>query len=934
MVTEVNGRMSLFAELETLDLVRDGPTKTFRARHVPTGREVFLHLLNDSGDASKRFLEQLKDEVGGPGRTPVLEAGESGGSSYVVTEVLDDFTSFEAWRENRSQANSPDALLSRIREHLEGGRYEQAVQEAGRAAQQHPHEPRFRQLAEGVDLFREGVGLVRAGERWEALDRLRQADEVSNRDPFLHKALTVALFDTARHILDTDWPGAEELLREVLQREPGHEGARELLRQTLGSVPEVPEAAAAAPAKERQKAAPAAKPARAPWWRQALAAGQRWPLASALLGASAALTIIAAIHLTRGDEQAAAPPAAFVFPVEVTAEPPGAEIAVEGEVCGTSRCTVELEPGSYLVRATLSGFRPASATLEVDGAAGPSQNPLALDLTPLPVRIRILSDLDGGEVSLGGEVLGELEEGGLEVEAPPPAGGSRLLEITSGRRRARIPFRADAGAAPELSSPIETRDLRAAVVASFGREAVVYSPQAIRAAAVDGEEAASANGESGDSELLLASLAPGAHELDIKTAAGDQKLIFEAGEQPLLTVSLRSDRNAGGLQVMTEADGATIYINGRPQRRRTSRGRAVLWLRPGTYTVRAEKEGFKPSASRKVAVRKGEMAQLVLRLEPETQTAALEVRNGVPGTEVLLDGRLIGHVGDQGSFLFDQAPPGVRTVTLRETAHRSKQVQQEFNKAGKVVIDGRLENAMGELLVEVQPEGVDPRLTLRREGQAGERPLDERRLRLREGVYSVKASAEGYDDFVATVRVEAGASKTASLILQPATKQPQAQATMADWEAAGGWHRHDELLLRRGGGFVASPNRPAYGTYLVTVWLQKGKRLEWAVRFQDDDNHLHFQLSAGRLERYAAVRGDKGRTLRTESPVSLDGFVSMRIEVRPGSVVHKALAGGEWRTLDEWNNPPASGGPGRFAFRLRGRDQIALSHFTFYPLAE
>jgi hypothetical protein len=91
--------MSFYKRYDLVRLIADGDAKTFRATENATGRDVFVHLFNPSGQA---LLETLKSKSGPVGKLepPVLEIGEFAGSSYAVTEIIDPFGTLRDWVES------------------------------------------------------------------------------------------------------------------------------------------------------------------------------------------------------------------------------------------------------------------------------------------------------------------------------------------------------------------------------------------------------------------------------------------------------------------------------------------------------------------------------------------------------------------------------------------------------------------------------------------------------------------------------------------------------------------------------------------------------------------------------------------------------------------------------------------------------------------
>lgn len=112
---------------------------------------------------------------------------------------------------------------------------------------------------------------------------------------------------------------------------------------------------------------------------------------------------------------------------------------------------------------------------------------------------------------------------------------------------------------------------------------------------------------------------------DIRVSAGDQQ-----------TISREMKALPGTLSLTSVPEGARFYVNGE------FRGKDPLVLanlRPGTYSVRAEREGY-GTATRAITVANGASAREEFRLS--NKMGRLEVRTNPPGAQILFDGRVIG----------------------------------------------------------------------------------------------------------------------------------------------------------------------------------------------------------------------------------------------------------------------------------------------------
>ncbi|MBZ5604682.1 MAG: hypothetical protein LAO79_20480 [Acidobacteriia bacterium] len=89
--------MSFYQRYDLERLLADGEAKTFRAKENASGRPVFLHMFNPSGES---ILAAMKAKLTGPQGKPVwplIELGDFAGSPYAVTEPIEPFTSLREW---------------------------------------------------------------------------------------------------------------------------------------------------------------------------------------------------------------------------------------------------------------------------------------------------------------------------------------------------------------------------------------------------------------------------------------------------------------------------------------------------------------------------------------------------------------------------------------------------------------------------------------------------------------------------------------------------------------------------------------------------------------------------------------------------------------------------------------------------------------------
>lgn len=680
------------------------------------------------------------------------------------------------------------------------------------------------------------------------------------------------------------------------------------------SSPGAPAATAIPPTVAPPPSAPPRQPARAP-------AARTW-LYAIVGGLIGVIIIVAGVYLFA---RRTTPAPAGTMPVEIRTTPPGAAILVNGEMRGVSDLTLPLAPGSYQIEARLDGYRPAFTKLEF--SAGPVA-PVELALEPLGVGLRLITDLDQGKVTLDEAAPRDLVEGQFSLDGLGP--GRHTLKVTGRDGEATIVFETAPGAAPVASDPV-TRNLAAVVVASMGSRARIYSSFGPAPVELNGEPV----GQVGPGGLELSNLTPGTHELTIGAEKNRRKMIVEISPAPLLTAYLRSDRDVGTLVVLTGEDGVRVFLNGREQRRTTTRGQLRIPNLPvREYVVRVAKEGFEETVEQKVAIRKGEETKIEFRLRPLPRMATLIIQGGPAGAQVLLDGQPVGVIQDDGSFHHSGIAEGEHQIEIRRERYAPRLIRRSF-AAGQIVQLGGAEVALqplgGRLQVAVSPR--DAQLWIGRPGETP-KPIAGASVELPEGTYVLVARAPDHAETSQTVQIVAGQTRTVKIELSPlkAAVRP-GSAVLSGMSLLGpGWVEEGGWFFRRGGNFVLAEIPKLDGRIVFTAMLRKGRRLRWVVNYTDERNHDLFELDGRSLYHTVVRNGRRNERPRVAHSLGNWQYCSVQIEVTPASIVHRVRKGEEWITLSQVAGEPGRDyTEGRFGFYIPGDDQVGLSYFAFTP---
>jgi serine/threonine protein kinase/cytochrome c-type biogenesis protein CcmH/NrfG len=536
---------------------------------------------------------------------------------------------------------------------------------------------------------------------------------------------------------------------------------------------------------------------------------------------------------------------------------------------------------------------------------------------PLPA-LKLSSDTATGKVILDDQPAVGFQDGQWNLE-PIPA-GEHKMKIEGARGQASFAFSSAAGAGPVVKGLVVSKGVMAVLVSGIGDHLHVYSSDSATKVSVDGQ----AQLDVRDEGLDLPSVSAGPHELAVTRGHDQYKLEVNAGAAPTLAAFLESGQEVGTLVVVTGQDKARVFLNGKLQSQPTQGGElSIPNLELKDYVVRVSKNGFQDVPEQKIRIRKGEQAKLIFNLQPVPHLASLTIQGGVPGATVLIDQNSVGTIQPDGTLTLATINPGDHIVELRKDHFKPRQIKKHFVVGTAVSLtaaDATLEVAPAELKITFNP--ADAQVTLAKAGETPIKVSSGTPLSLAAGNYTLTAKTA--DNFTRSTNVEvtAGQSRNLDLSLAP--------SGMSKWDPAADWKQDKGSFTRKGGDFVMYMVSPTSGTFVFSVMLTKGHRLQWMLNCTDVNNYILFQMDDNNFYRTVVKNGEKGNETKIPHKNDKKSFRTFQIRVTPNEVVHQIRQGDSWVALDRYSQSGDNLALGRFGFYIPGNDQVALANFGHY----
>ena len=330
---------------------------------------------------------------------------------------------------------------------------------------------------------------------------------------------------------------------------------------------------------------------------------------------------------------------------DFTSQPEGATVVVDGMVRGVTPLTLyDLAPGPRHVRFELANYEGVDEFMFLREGGAVSKNAV---LSPVKGILLLVTEPAGCDISLDGVSFGKTPRLITSLNAK---GAYRLLVQKPGYqpRTVEVKFNGRTPLVKNESLVIDSGIIEVTSEPAGAEVTVNGQPRGLTPTKVEG-------------------VPKGRATVGIKKKGFEdesRELSIVAGESQTLFVKLNG--LPGTMSLSSIPDGARFYVNDRPEGKGPI---SLTGLKPGSYTIRVEKEGFATS-TKTVSLENG--GAIVEEFRLDNVMGRIEVRTIPSGVDILLDGSRVGMTksnGDDGAasevFTIENVREGEHTLVLR-----------------------------------------------------------------------------------------------------------------------------------------------------------------------------------------------------------------------------------------------------------------------------
>jgi serine/threonine-protein kinase len=282
-------------------------------------------------------------------------------------------------------------------------------------------------------------------------------------------------------------------------------------------------------------------------------------------------------------------------------------------------------------------------------------------LEPEPVHLSIQISAKSGTVELDGQKISDLTDGSMDDYTLVPDGTNHKLSVISQEKPLfAVDFQATAGSSPQVTASV-TNDFL--VVTSLGKGATVYGGNLLRRVRI-GDQTVPVLSSGADLNLTEQS-----REISFGEGTAQGSIVIDISNAPALRVhSLTTD---GQLKISTDAQGASLTVDGVPAQRKKS-GWLITGL-VGFHTFVISAEGY-PTQQWTMTLQRGQRLSKFVPLGQPLALALLDIQDGTPGADVYVNDELKGQIDANGKLPI-RLKDGVYTVAISKQGYERKVVK-------------------------------------------------------------------------------------------------------------------------------------------------------------------------------------------------------------------------------------------------------------------
>lgn len=299
--------------------------------------------------------------------------------------------------------------------------------------------------------------------------------------------------------------------------------------------------------------------------------------------------------------------------VVLNTEPAGAAVTIKGRELGKTPLKLKVRPGVYLVKFSLEKYKHSWQKIKLEPGEQKNQT---FKLEPETASVMITCSPDAGMVTFQNRNLGMTPV----VITGLPHGRYTAEVHRHGYTPHTVSWNINSALPKLVKTSLET-NLGTLVINSTPENAEVFM-----------------DGKSIGRTPFKEQVEEGKHQLELRRRGYNSLTrIVQIKRRTVTTVSdAVLEMKSGSLKITSHPSKAIVYINGKHYGDTPVN---LSNLKPGTYVIRLEKNGYDP-ADRRVNLPAGESLDLMLNLD--SNTGGIDVVTQPPGITLYLDGKLVG----------------------------------------------------------------------------------------------------------------------------------------------------------------------------------------------------------------------------------------------------------------------------------------------------